>query len=104
MPSPTLLRAARELVELGIPLNHALAVGESINKHTKSIAREFVRLFVKDVLDPLRKGDDAGAGDLAAAGEAVERLRPLASEAVIASFAQVMTQEVERQLERELGR
>ena len=60
MPSPTLLRAARELVELGIPLNHALAVGESINKHTTAIAREFVRLFVKDVLDPLRGGDCRG--------------------------------------------
>jgi DNA-binding transcriptional MerR regulator len=103
VPSPTLLRAARELTELGIPLHHALAVGETITKHTTSIAREFVRLFVKDVLDPLREGED-GEGDLAAAGEAVERLRPLASEAVVASFAQVMTQEVERQLERELRR
>jgi DNA-binding transcriptional MerR regulator len=101
VPSPTLLRAARELVELGIPLNHALAVGETITKHTTSIAKEFVRLFVKDVLDPLR---EAGESDLSAAGQAVERLRPLASEAVVASFAQVMTQEVERQLERELAR
>ena len=45
-----------------------------------------------------------GRGDLATAGEAVERLRPLASEAVLASFAQVMTQEVERQLERSWAR
>lgn len=104
VPSPTMLRAARELVELGIPLNHALAVGESITKNTTAIARQFVRLFVQDVLDPLRKGGDAGPGDLATAGEAVERLRPLASEAVMATFAQVMTQEVERQMERELGR
>jgi len=104
VPSPTLLRAARELTELGIPLNHALAVGETITKHTTSIAKEFVRLFVKDVLDPLRDRGEDGEGDLAAAGQAVERLRPLASEAVVASFAQVMTQEVERQLERELRR
>ena len=104
VPSPTLLRAAGELTALGIPLTHALAVGESITKHTTAIAREFVRLFVKDVLDPLRSGGEVGESDLAVAGEAVERLRPLASEAVVASFAQVMTQEVERQLERELGR
>jgi DNA-binding transcriptional MerR regulator len=103
VPSPTLLRASRELVALGIPLNHALAVGESINKHTTAIAREFVRLFVKDVLDPLRSGGEPGASDLAAAAAAVERLRPLASEAVLASFGQVMTQTVERQLEKELG-
>ena len=100
VPSPTMLRAGRELVELGIPLNHAIAVGESISKHTTAIAREFVRLFVKDVLDPMRTGE--GEGDLAAAGAAVERLRPLASEAVMASFAQVMTQAVERQMEKEL--
>jgi len=104
VPSPTLLRAGRELVELGIPLNHALAVAESINKHTTAITREFVRLFVKDVLDPLRAGDADGEGDLTAAAAAVERLRPLASEAVSASFAVVMTQAVERQLEKELSR
>ncbi len=101
VPSPTLLRASRELVDLGIPLNHALAVAESVTKHTTSIAREFVRLFVKDVLDPIRRGD--GGGDLAAAGAAVERLRPLASEAVMATFAQVMTRAVEDQMAKELG-
>jgi DNA-binding transcriptional MerR regulator len=103
VPSPTLLRASRELVALGIPVNHALAVGESINKHTAAIAREFVRLFVKDVLDPIRADGEPGTSDLTAAAAAVERLRPLASEAVLASFGQVMTQTVERQLERELG-
>ena len=103
VPSPTLLRASRELVALGIPLSHALAVGESINKHTTAIAREFVRLFVKDVLDPIRSGDDPDGSNLAAAGAAVERLRPLASEAVLASFGQVMTESVERQLEKALG-
>jgi DNA-binding transcriptional MerR regulator len=104
VPSPTLLRASRELVALGIPLDHALAVGESINKHTTAIAREFVRLFVKDVLDPIRESEEPGGSDLATAAAAVERLRPLASEAVLASFGQVMTQAVERQLEKELGR
>ncbi len=103
VPSPTLLRAGRELIELGIPLNHAIAVGESILKHTTAIAREFVRLYVKDVLDPMRSGDAGTAGDLAAAGAAVERLRPLANEAVMAGFGHVMTQAVERQMEKELG-
>ncbi len=103
VPSPTLLRAGRELGELGIPLEHTLAVAESINRHTTAIAREFVRLFIKDVLEPLRDGPDA-EGDLVAAGAALERLRPLASDAVMASFAQVMTEAVERQLAKELGR
>jgi hypothetical protein len=88
---------------MGIPLEHAMAVGDSISKHTTAIAREFVKLFVKDILDPMRSGEVDGDRDLAAAGAAVERLRPLASEAVMASFAQVMTRTVERQLEKELG-
>ena len=103
VPSPTLLRASRELISLGIPLDHALAVGESINKHTTAIAREFVRLFVKDVLDPIRDGSEPSDQALAAAAEALQRLRPLASEAVLASFGQVMTTAVERQMAKELG-
>ncbi len=103
VPSPTMLRAGRELVELGIPLEHALAVAESINKHTAAISKEFVKLFVKDVLQPIRDGKKPDDGDLAAAGEAVERLRPLASDAVQASFGLVMTRAVERQLQKELS-
>lgn len=99
VPSPTMLRAGRELIALGVPLEHALAVAGSINKHTAAIAREFVRLFIKDVLEPIRASGDER--DLARAGEALERVRPLASEAVMASFAQVMTLAVERQLEKE---
>jgi len=101
VPSPTLLQAGRDLIEMGIPLEHAIAVGDAINKHTTAIAKEFVRLFVKDILEPIRK--DGHAEDLAAAGDAVERLRPLASQAVMASFGVVMTQAVERQLQKELG-
>jgi len=103
VPSPTLLRAGRDLIDLGIPLEHSIAVAESINKHTTAIAKEFVRLFVKDVLQPMRKEGSPTEGDLAAAGEAVERLRPLASQAVMASFGVVMTQAVERQLQKQLG-
>ncbi len=102
VPSPTLLRAGRDLIELGIPLDHAVAVGDSINKHTTAIAKEFVRLFVKDVLQPMRSEDALTEEDLAAAGEAVERLRPLTSQAVMASFGVVMTQAVEHQLQKEL--
>ncbi len=103
VPSPTMLRAGRELVELGIPLDHALAVADSINRHTAAISKEFVKLFIKDVLEPIRDRGKRTEGDLAAAGEAVDRLRPLASDAVQASFGLVMTRAVERQLQKELG-
>jgi DNA-binding transcriptional MerR regulator len=103
VPSPTILRAGRELVELGIPLEHALAVADSINRHTAAISKEFVKLFVTDVLEPIRKSGPDDHGDLAAAADAVERLRPLASDAVMASFGLAMTRAVERRLQRELS-
>lgn len=102
IPSPTLLKAGVALAELGIPLSHALAVGDAIRKHTTSIAHEFIRLFIQDVLEPLRDGGRLDEANLARARDAVEKLRPLASEAVLASFGQVMTEAVERRLEREL--
>ena len=103
VPSPTLLRASRELIALGIPLEHALAVGEAITEHTTAIAREFVRLYVRDVLEPIRGGTGTEEEAMTAAADALERLRPLASEAVLASFEQVMTAAVERQTTKELG-
>ncbi|MGB3098232.1 MAG: MerR family transcriptional regulator [Solirubrobacterales bacterium] len=102
IPSPTLLKAGVALAELGIPLSHALAVGDAIRKHTTSIAHEFIRLFIQDVLEPLREDGHIGEANLAQARDAVEKLRPLASESVLASFGQVMTEAVERRLEREL--
>lgn len=104
IPSPTLMRAAQELIDLGIPFQQALEVGAEIRTHTSAIAEEFVQLYVRSVLDPLRDGERVPLEHLDQAREAVERLRPLASEAVVASFGQVMTEAVERQLQRELNR
>ena len=104
VPSPTMVRAAQELIDLGIPLSHAIAAGGVIREHTTAIADEFVRLFVTDVLDPLREGERIRESNRELVLDAVERLRPLASEAVMAGFGQVMTEAVERQLDRELGR
>ncbi len=101
IPSPTLLGAGEELVSLGIPLAHALAVAEQINRHSKAIAQAFVRLFVEDVV-----GDDKerSAEDWARLADALERLSPLANEAVRAGFQQTMSAAVEDQLEKMLGR
>ena len=88
----------------GIPLEHALAVAR--------VDQQAHRGDLEGVREALRQGRPAsrsatargaGDGDLAAAGEAVERLRPLASDAVQASFGLVMTRAVERQLQKELS-
>jgi DNA-binding transcriptional MerR regulator len=88
VPSPTLLRAGEQLVELGIPLRHVLAVGERIDRHAGEIADTFVRLFMQDVVSVHR-------GDWEQIGAALERMRPLAADAVLAAFRQRMTAAVE---------
>jgi DNA-binding transcriptional MerR regulator len=101
VPSPKLLRAAEQLLEMGVPLSHVLAVAEQITRHTRAIAEAFVRMFVQDVAGPLGKGNRPE--DWAAAREAVERLRPLATEALMAGFQQTMTRAVERRFADSLG-
>ncbi len=102
LPSPTLTRAAEELVSLGIPLSHALAVGEAIQRHSRAIAEAFVRLFMQDVMggqDPPRTAEQWRE-----LRETLDRLRPLATEAVRAGFQQTMSQVVEDQLAKTLRR
>ncbi len=97
VPSPTLLSAGEELVSLGIPLSHALAVAEQINRHSSAIAQAFVRLFVDDVVG---KEAERTPDEWARLADALERLRPLATDAVGAGFQQTMSQAVESQLEK----
>ena len=103
VPSPALLAAGEEVVRLGVPLTHALAVLEQILKSSRAVADAFIRLFRDDVLTSF-----AAAGDSpeqwARAAAAVERLRPLASEALLAGFQQVMTREVEKAFGEEVAK
>ena len=103
VPSPALLSAGEEVVRLGVPLTHALAVLEQILKSSRAVADAFIRLFRDDVLKPLEAGGDAPE-QWARAAAAVERLRPLASEALLAGFQQVMTREVEKAFGEEVAR
>lgn len=94
-PSPALLRAAEEVIAMGIDLPAALAVIEKLNRNAQSSARAFVDLFVEKVWKPF---DDAGRPDesWAEITAAIERLRPLAVEAFTATFRLTLTTEVEK--------
>jgi DNA-binding transcriptional MerR regulator len=102
IPSPTLLRAGEELASMGVPAMHALAVAEQIQRHSRAIAESFVRLFIDDVaggeVDPARRTPEQWQ----ALGEALARLRPLATEAVRAGFEQTMAGVVERRFQKTL--
>ena len=101
--SPTLMRAGEELVNLGIPLSHALAVAERIQHNARPIAEAFIRLFVQDVIgpgDPTQRTPE----EWERLREALDRLRPLATEAVRAGFQQTMSAAVDEQVAKIVGR
>lgn len=95
LPTPAVMRAGADLVALGVPLSAALDVFEQLRRHTDAIAATFTRLFLEQVWEPF---DAAGrpAADWERVRETLERLRPLASEVVLASFQQAMTQATAR--------
>jgi DNA-binding transcriptional MerR regulator len=94
VPSPALLRAAEEVVALGISLHAALALMERVSRDCESISRAFAKLFLKELWDPFEQaGQPEERWDEVI--EAVGALRPLASEALLAVFKQRMTTQLE---------
>ena len=102
IPSPTIWRAGNQLLELGVPIDTALDVAERIRRHTDSIARTFVDLFWDEVWKPF---DAAGRPDeeWPQVREALDKMRPLAAEAVLSAFRQTMTAAAERAFGEELA-
>lgn len=94
-PSPALIRAAEEVTGMGIDLPAALTVIEKLERNAQSSARTFVNLFVDELWKPF---DDAGRPEegweelIAAIG----RLRPLAFDALNATFRLTLTTEIEK--------
>ena len=103
VPSPTLLRAGEAVVALGVPLDKALDIIENVSRHAEGVSDTFVKLFLDRVWKPF---DRAGQPDAEwpAVHEALERLRPLATDTLVAVFQQRMTQAVEKAFGRELAR
>ncbi len=93
-PSPALLRAAEDVTRRGVPLAAALQVIERVKRSSHTIASAFVQLFLDELWKPF---DRDGRPDerWPEITESIERLRPIASEAVLAVFKQTMTTEVE---------
>lgn len=94
VPSPALLRDAEQVMALGISLHAALVLVERVNHDADSIARAFTKLFLKELWEPFeQEGRPAQRWDELI--EAVDSLRPLASEALLALFKQRMTGQLE---------
>ena len=74
------------------------------NWSTAAVADAFVRVFVDDVLGPLPEGGVHDPAEWARKRDALERLRPLASDALLAAFKQKMTKAAEHRFAKVLDR
>jgi DNA-binding transcriptional MerR regulator len=94
VPSPALLQAAEEVLGLGISLHAALSLVERVSRDCESISRAFTKLFLKEVWEPFEQAGQPDE-DWDEIISAVNSLRPLASEALLALFKQRMTTQLE---------
>ena len=93
LPSPSLVRAGAELVDVGVPLAATQDEVVALRADMARVAARFVRLFERYVWEPFA---EAGApGDqLLEVTQALRRMRPLASVAVNAVLARAMEEAV----------
>jgi DNA-binding transcriptional MerR regulator len=99
VPSPALLRAGDELRRLGVDPMAALDVAEQLNRHAEGVARSFVRLFLEQIWKPF---DEAGRPEerWPEIRAALESLRPLAIDSLLATFQRIMADAVEDTMSR----
>lgn len=99
--SPRLQRSGAALVELGVSPEAGLAVADKLHAQVEGVARAFVDLFVKEIWEPF---DRAGRPekDWPKVREALDRMRPLASDALVAMFQIAMGEATEKAGERTL--
>jgi DNA-binding transcriptional MerR regulator len=99
--SPRLQRAGGALVELGVSPEAALDTADKLRRHSDGVARVFVDLFVKEIWEPF---DKAGRPeeDWPKVREALDRMLPLASDALLAMFQIAMGEATEKASEQTL--
>lgn len=102
-PFPSLLDAAEGVVAAGVPLDHALVVIDKVRGRCRSISHEFVKLFLEDVWKPF-EAEGYPEERWPQVREALDRLRPLSLQALVAVYRMTMSDEVEKALGKQLER
>lgn len=92
--SPRLHGAARELSDLGVPLDVILALAETVRRRTERVADDFVALFLEHVWQPFL-AEGAPVERWQEIAGTLERVRPLAGSAVLAIFQMAMSDRAE---------
>jgi DNA-binding transcriptional MerR regulator len=100
VPSPRLLHAGEQMIALGVPLEAGIKLVEDLRKPAAAAARQFVQLYFDSVWHPFERAGFPEDG-WPAIREALDRLRPLATEVLRSVFEQTMTQATEQAFGRE---
>ena len=101
--SPRLAEAGQELRRLGVSPQQMMKVVERLHRHAEGAARAYIELFLEEVWKPFEK-DGRPDERWPEIREALERLRPLAADSLLAMFQLVMTERVEKAFGREIER
>jgi DNA-binding transcriptional MerR regulator len=101
--SPQLSAAGIELARIGVSADKALDVVEVIQRHVDAIAEAYVRLFLEEIWQPFEAAGQPPER-WPEVREALEHLRPLASQAVVAVFGLAMGDRVDEAFGREAER
>lgn len=98
---PTLLRAGLQVVALGIPPEKVIAAQQRVAEHAQAAAQIYVELFRDTVWRDFAEAGQPEA-EWPRVQSAVERVQPVASQAMLATFRLAMAQAVEQALGEEL--
>ena len=99
--SPRLSRAGLELARLGIDPETGLDVIAAARRHAEGVAEAYVDLFLNEIWKPF-VADGRPEERWQEVRDAIERLRPLAAEVLLAVFGLAMTEATEEAFGREL--
>jgi DNA-binding transcriptional MerR regulator len=94
-PSPSLLDVAEQVVARGLSLEGALAVFEAIERHCDAVSQAFVKLFLDEVWRPFQ-ASGMPVERWPEIEASIDRLRPLATDALLAIFGQRMSAQIEQ--------
>ncbi len=97
--NPALVRAGRQLADLGFGIQHLLTLVQVLMEHSQAVADAFVQTFL-DVRWKAYVEAGQPPEQLTEIQAVIEQLQPLASQAVVAAFQQAMTEATARTVDR----
>ncbi len=93
-PNPSLLAVGDEAVRSGIPLRAAMEAIAEVQRQCDAASRSFVKLFIKEVWRPFARAH-MPAERWPEIEDAIERLRPAATQALTSIFQERLSTQIE---------